>query len=185
MFSSKEGLNELENESLTATGSLFREIITAPSRRIDMENLFIAIHTPNLSSVVLIEHLWAQHLLDICAPVDLKAKVVLWDQRSAVDLNINTAGLCCAVVASLTEYWTMVQIWGEKNNCGRVLWNHDEGSGLDKQKPVHALSQVWFALTLPGQYCVLREQRGWDHRKHHPFRHQQTFKQRSNEPHHQ
>lgn len=62
MFSSKEELNELENESLTATGSPFGEIITAPSRRIYMENHFISIHTTNLSSIVLIEHLWAEHL---------------------------------------------------------------------------------------------------------------------------
>lgn len=62
MFSSKEELNELENESLTATESPFGQIIKAPSRRIYMENRFISIHTPDLSSVVLIEHLWAQHL---------------------------------------------------------------------------------------------------------------------------
>lgn len=62
MFSSKEELNELENESLTVTGSPFGEIIMVPSRRIYMENRFISIHTPNLSFVVLIEHSWAQHL---------------------------------------------------------------------------------------------------------------------------
>lgn len=62
MFSSKEELNELENESLTATGSPFEEIIMTHSRRIYMENRFISINTPNLFSVVLIEHLRAQHL---------------------------------------------------------------------------------------------------------------------------
>lgn len=71
MFSSKEELNELENESLTATGSPFGEI--THSRRIYMENRFISINTPNLFSVVLIEHLRAQHLDQYALTVDLKA----------------------------------------------------------------------------------------------------------------
>lgn len=45
MFSSKEELNELENESPTATGSPFGEIVTTHSRRIYVENHFISIHT--------------------------------------------------------------------------------------------------------------------------------------------
>lgn len=62
MFRSKEELNELENESLTATGSPYGEIIMTQCRGIYMENRFILIHTPTLFSAVLIEHLRAQHL---------------------------------------------------------------------------------------------------------------------------
>lgn len=110
----------------------------------------------------------------MCATVDLKAKVTQRAQCSAVDLNINTAGSRCAVVASQPESWTMLRIWIGKSNA----WTDDEGSGLDKQRAVRTLSQVWFALTLPHQRRVLHVRRGRGHGKQLGATiHSDTFKQ--------
>lgn len=93
------------------------------------------------------------------------ATVVLCVLHSAVDLNINRVGFVLCGCSLADRVLDTGQVWEEPNNSGWVLWNHDEGSGLDKQTPVYALSQVWFALTLPTQYCVLQERRGRGHGK--------------------
>lgn len=57
------------------------------------------------------------------------AKVVLCVQRSAVDLNINRVGLCCAVVASLSGSWTLVRSEESKTTPAEYCETMTKGVG--------------------------------------------------------